>query len=152
MTTVITTHIIIHIIPCSSFLEHSSYSLKIESFKIIAHSSWSSAIFLHFLTPSVFRSSSTQSSHLNLDLPGFLLPPGFPKKHEFIPYWPVSLEIVVTIYNENSDFNKWPPTNTQCNVISFTLSCVISYYMRALRGGGVKIERWAKYLDLRCVT
>jgi hypothetical protein len=54
----------------SSSLAYSSYSLTIDSFKMIAHSSQSYALVLHLLTPNVFRSSSTQSSHLNLGLPG----------------------------------------------------------------------------------
>jgi hypothetical protein len=44
---------------------------------MVAHSSRSSALCLHLLTPIVFRSSSTQSSHLSLGLLGFLFPPGF---------------------------------------------------------------------------
>jgi hypothetical protein len=64
-------------VPSSSSVAYSSYSLTIAPFKMIAHSSWSSALLLHFFTPNVYRSSSTQSSHLSLGLPGFLLPPGF---------------------------------------------------------------------------
>jgi hypothetical protein len=62
----------------SSSLAYISYSLTTASFKMIAHSSRPSALFLHLLTPNVFRSSSTQSNHLNLGLPGFLHSPGFP--------------------------------------------------------------------------
>jgi hypothetical protein len=68
------------ILKTSSFsLAYSSYSLTIASFKMIAHSSRSSALCLHLLTPNVFRSSSAQSSYLNLGLPDFLLPPVFPE-------------------------------------------------------------------------
>jgi hypothetical protein len=63
----------------SSSLTYSSYSLTTASFKMTAHSSRFSAFFLHLLTPNVFRSSSTQSSHLNLGLPGFFFLLVFPE-------------------------------------------------------------------------
>jgi hypothetical protein len=68
-----------HNLSHSSSLACSSYSLTIASFKIIAHSSLSFSLFLHLLTPNAYRSSSTQSSHLNFGLPGFLLTPGLPR-------------------------------------------------------------------------
>jgi hypothetical protein len=52
----------------SSSLASGPYSLTSVSFRMIAHTDLSSAIFLHLVTPIGFRSFSIHSNHLNFGL------------------------------------------------------------------------------------
>jgi hypothetical protein len=86
---------------------------------MIAHSSWSSAFFLNLLTPSAFRSSSTQSSHLNFHLPGFLLPPGLPWNTLFTVLSP-------------SILTTWPANSNWRTFISVTTSALLCWTFNSL--------------------
>jgi hypothetical protein len=86
---------------------------------MIAHSSRSSALFLDLLTPNVFRSSSTQSSHLNLGLPGFLLPTGFPRNTFFTN---LSSSILIT----------WPAHASRLTLMDVTISALLYWSCNSL--------------------
>jgi len=53
------------------FFWHYNPWRTLASSKIVLHCSWSSDLHLQFLTPTFFRSSSTDSSHINLGSPTY---------------------------------------------------------------------------------